>query len=273
MRIGIAGMLAVALAATGCKALGFTEEQKDLSSYTTKSGEVVTPDKAKPDQKIVVKKFHLDLNSNPPKVDISLKNEGPAQDLFLAEIEFGYPVPAGSVAPYAPDFRSFVFENFVKDEERSPEGGAVEASTLRTEKPLFARLIVITGANVRATTDCQASTLGLMRGTLFLGDRVEVVGMEGDLTVEEPSMKFTLQNVDEKEPNKEIGNLRYTCQFFDQQGKLIPLGKRFYALKSTAKPLGKKGDMVTIEVSPGKLDPGVSLVGAKPVLFVTLPKK
>jgi hypothetical protein len=272
MRSGFVGMLVVALAATGCKTLGFTEEQKDLSSNTTLAGKVETPDPKKPDQKIVVKKFNLDLKSTPPKVEVSLKNEGPAQDLFLAEIEFGYPVPAGSVAPYAPDFKSFVFENFVKDEERTE---VVEGSQLQTDKPLFARLIVTTGANVRATTDCQASSVhGLMRGTLFLKDRVEVVGMDADMAADEPWVKFTLRNVDDKDPDKEIGNLRYTCQFFNPEtGALIPLGKRFYALKSTAKPLGKKGDEVTIEVNPGKLDPGVSLVGSKPVLFVTLPKK
>lgn len=274
MRIGLTCAVALAIAATGCETLGFTEQQKDLSSNTTQAGATFPLNPAKQEERIVVRKFVLDLNANPPKVELSLKNEGPDQDLFLAEVEFGYPVPAGSVAPYDPDFRSFVAETFVKNEERSFE---VPASSLRTEKPLFARLLVTSGANARMTTACQASGVhGLKRGTLFIDDRVEVVKYEAEFGVEEPWARFTIQNVqnvDDRHPDQEIGNIRYTCQFFDREGKLIPLGRRFYALKPAPKPLGKKGDTVVLEVMPGKTDPPRILVGSKPVLFVTVPKK
>lgn len=265
MRIAIVSTLALALAASGCKALGFHEEQKDITTYTTKAGAEFSTNPAKPEERIVVKKFTLDLAAKPPKAVMTLRNEGPDQDLFLADVEFGYPAEAGSVAPYIPDFQSFARESFVKGAELE---FTVPSSTVALDKygpPQFARVVVTTGSSARMTTACEATSLGLKQGSTFLGGAVEVVDLEGDLAAEKPNLRFTLQNVGDK---GEIGTLMYTCQFFSRDGKLIPLGKRFYQLKALEKPLGKKGDKVTIEVNPTP-DASVSLVGAKPVLFVT----
>ena len=99
---------------------------------------------------------------------------------------------------------------------------------------------------------------------------VNDVKVEGDLSPPEgtkPTLSFTLEHVDALEPNEEIKDMRYTVQFYGQDGKLLDLGRRFYSLKAVGKTLPSEGAQCVLEITGLEAVPG--LAGSKPVLRLT----
>ena len=263
MRAGIGCVLALAAAVAGCKALGFQEETtKDLSSMNTKAGTVLDLDLP---HKVQVVKFEMDFKSNPAKATVTLKNDGPFEDLFSFDVEFGFPAPAESFAPYNPDFVGLDIAEFKAGEERKV---VIQASPGHKDAALFARVVTSKGSDVTMTAPRESSRWGLRVGTKLLGNRVEVVKLDANLTPKEgekPHLSFTLESQDDK---AEIGTIKYMVQFYSQKDeKLMDLGRRFYSLKPVGSPLGKKGSQVTVDVAG--LESITGLAGAKPVLRVT----
>lgn len=259
LALGLAG-----LTAPGCRSLGFyNDAEKDWSANNTREGTHLDLD---PPESVMVQKFAPDLKGAAPSVKVSLKNEGDLYDIFSVDVEFGYPAPEGSFAPYNPEFVSVDIANFnkgdVKDVTVLPPQGV-------TGMPLFARIVTTRGSEVRMTTGQERNEAGaiLRQGTRLLQGRVEVVAVGGDLVPEKPTISFTLENVDSKEPGKPIGDLQYNVTFY-KNGAKVNLGRRLSGLKPVGKPLGEKGQQVTIEVAYTTLE-AISLAGARPVLRVT----
>ncbi len=257
-RAGIAIAAAAALALGGCRALGFTDEStKDWSADTTKAGTYIKLDAP---QKVKVVDFKTDFASNPPKAVVTLKNEGEPYGFFSVDVEFGFPAPPGSFAPYNPDFQSIDIEDFKKDETRTV---TVTGAPGQSGAPHFARISPIGGSEVRMTTDRENSIRGQRRGTMLLGNRIEVVDMKAALDLEKPVLTYTLENVDEK--GGEIGSLKYMVQFY-KDGKLMDLPRKFSSFRNVGKPLGKKGETVVVEVAG--LEDVSGIAAAFPVLRV-----
>lgn len=261
MRTATILAVALVLAGPGCRALGLGDEgARDFTASSTRSGEVLKLDG---NQRVVVEKFDQDFSGAVPRVKVSLKNEGDPIDFFSADVEFGYPAPAGSFAPYIPEFVAIDVPDFVKGKVFAAE---VSPPPAVKGRPLFARIVTITGKDVRMTTARENSIRGLRQGTLLLTGRVEVVKIEDNLEGQKPSLSYTIENVDSRNPDKEIGNLKYMVQFF-KDGKQIQLGRRTGGLQAVEKPLGKAGSRITIEVAG--IESVEGLAGAKPVLRLT----
>jgi len=115
--IGI--VAAATLALGGCKALGLTDEaSKDWTSNSTVPGSYIHLDAP---QKVKVVDFKTDFAANPPKVAVTLMNEGEGYPFFSVDVEFGFPAPEGSFAPYIPDFQSIDIEDFKKGQSKTVE--------------------------------------------------------------------------------------------------------------------------------------------------------
>lgn len=257
--LALAVALAAAVAGTGCQALGLHEENvRDHSEKNTKAGSYVVNEGT---QKVKVTKFTPDFKSAPGSASIEFVNEGAPQEFIAFDVEFGYPAPADAIAPYVPEFVEVSFENFKTGDvvtKQVPGGIGAKAA------PLFARVLPVSGADVRLTTGRETPDTGLRRGTTFLGNRIEVLSMEANLTPPEgtkPSISFTLESQAE---SGEVGAIRYMVQFF-KDGKPMDLGRRYSIFRPASKPLGKKGDTVVVDVT---VDTAASLAGVKPVLRV-----
>lgn len=267
MRAGIMVAVAAVAALAGCanlgKDLGFHEESaQDMSDRNSKGGTYLTLDAPK---KVRLEKFETDFKAKEPKISVTLKNEGPLEDLFTYEVEVGYPAPAGSFAPYVPEFVSMAIEAFGTGDTKTQQVPLFASQGA----PLFARVLTITGADVRMTAGRETSSAGLRGGTVLLNGRVEVASVSANLTPADgskPSLVFVLESKDDK---AEVGNLRYTVEFY-KDGRKLDLGRRFYSMKSVGSPLGKRGSQVTLEVGGWDnmtgADAGKGLAGAKYVL-------
>jgi hypothetical protein len=260
MRAGIGLVIVLATAAAGCQSLGFQEQStRDFSTWTEKPGKYL--DLGDP-HKVKLVKFDTDFKAVPPKVTLQIQNDGPAEDFLSFEVEFGFPAPLGAIAPYDPDFVAVDFAELLS-------GKASDVRTVYATKagvPQFARIVTTKGADVRVSASRETSDKGLREGTQLLGGRVTVVKVEGNLIPPEgqkPTLTYTIESMDEK---TEVGNLRYLVQFY-KDGKLVDMGRRFSTFRAVGKPLGKKGDRLTIEVA-GLENVTGSLAGAKPVLRV-----
>lgn len=264
MRKAMGLALALAAALAGCKLLGFHESQeRDFSGKVTQAGTTLET----AGQRVQVVSFRQDLKADPPQVVVTLKNEGSPIDLFSADVEFGYPVPADSFAPYDPDFSSVDIADFDAGET---EEVTVPAPAIRTGKPLFARVVIPEGTQVRMTAPRESSSRGLRHGSILLAGRVEVVDMSANLTPpdgQKPTLSFTIEHVDSRNPDGSIEGMRYIVQFFGQDGRLVDLGRRFYTLKPVGKNLSRIGETATFEV--GGLDAVQGLAGSQPVLRLT----
>jgi len=261
MRAGIGFILAAAAAAAGCKSLGLYEEssRSDLSGLTTKAGGYL--DLGDP-HKVKLVKFETDFKAAPGRVNLEIQNDGPPEDFLSFEVEFGFPAPPGAIAPYDPVFEAVDFAELKAGDKVSKSLGPVTASKV---PPLFARVVTTKGADVRLSTDREPSSAGLREGSRLLGGRVEVVKIEGNLIPPEgqkPTLTYTIESMSDTE----IGNVRYMVQFY-KDGKLIDLGRRFSTFRPAGKPLGKRGDRLTLEVA-GLENATGSLAGVKPVLRV-----
>jgi hypothetical protein len=265
MRKAMGLALAAAAALAGCKALGFHESQdRDFSANVTAAGTTLEA----AGQRVQVVSFRQDFKADPPQVVVTLKNEGPPIDLFSADVEFGYPVPPDSFAPYDPDFSSIDIADFGAG--KTVEDLPIPAPATRTGKPLFARVVIPEGTQVRMTAPRESSSRGLRHGSILLAGKVEVVDMAANLTPpdgQKPTLSFTIEHVDSRNPDTPIEGMRYIVQFFGQDGKLVDLGRRFYSLKPVGKNLGKLGETATFEV--GGLDAVQGLAGSQPVLRLT----
>ena len=263
MRNIIRTSIAVALlatVATGCRARGIGEQAtQDFTVYNTKAGEVFPYGEG---HAIRVVSITRNFETAPPSVDLVVKNEGPPAPLLSFDLEFGFPAPSDSFAPYIPDFVSVDLEEVGAGEERTVN---VESTTGQTGVPHFARVSVPTGDQVRQTTGREASEKGVRPGTVLLGGKVEVVGMKADINGGKPMLAFTIENVDRKNPDEELGNLRYMVQFY-KKGELLDLGRRFSTFKALPEKLGKAGSSVTFEVAG--MDDQEGLGGAMPVLRI-----
>ena len=89
-------------------------------------------------EKVVVEEFTTAFDGPAPKVVLALKNEGEFYDFFSVDVEFAYPSPPDSFAPYDPEFVAVDIPEFkpgdVFKKEVLPPAGA-------TGTPLFARLV------------------------------------------------------------------------------------------------------------------------------------
>jgi hypothetical protein len=264
MRKGVGLALAFAAALAGCKSLGFSETaEKDFSDKVTKPGTTLSS----AGQSVKVVKFEQDFKANPPQVNITFRNEGSPIDIFSADVEFGYPAPAESFAPYLPEFVTVDIPDFQGNSEKAVP---VPAPAGRKEVPLFARVVVNEGPQVRMTAGRESSSRGLRSGSVLLAGKVEVVKMEANLTPKEgekPSLAFTLEHVDAFNPKAPIEGMRYIVLFFGRDGQLIDLGRRFYRPRPVGKNLASFGEQVRFEVSG--LEEAGSLAGAQPVLRLT----
>ena len=264
MRNGLGLALALAASVAGCRAFGWQESSdRDYSDKVTPPGTTI----GMSGEKVTVVKFENDFKSDPPRVLVTLKNEGDPLELFSADVEFGYAVAPDSFAPYDPDFSPLDVADFKAGETQTV---AVNAPPGRTVKPAFARVVVTEGGHVRMTAGRESSSRGLRRGSTLLRGKVEVVKVEGDLSPPagtKPKLSFTLEHVDGENPNEEIKGMRYMVQFYDKDGKLLDLGRRFYGLKPVGKTLPAKESQCVLEVSGLEAVPG--LAGSKPVLRLT----
>jgi hypothetical protein len=263
--MGLALALALAAAPAGCRMLGFHESQeRDFSDKVTKPGTALEAG----GQKVRVVAFRQEFKAAPPQAVVTLANEGAPIDLFSADVEFGYPAPADSFAPYEPEFISLDIPDFAAGDTKEV---AVPAPPGRKGAPLFARVVIPEGGEVRMTAPRESSDRrGLAHGSLLLAGRVEVVGMAGNLTPAEgqkPTLSFTLEHVDSQNPEQPIAGMRYIVQFYRHDGSLLDLGRRFYTLKPVGQDLAKYGESVTFEV--GGLDAVPGLAGSRPVLRLT----
>jgi hypothetical protein len=262
MRAGIGFALAAAAAAAGCNSLGLYEETaKDLSDWNTKAGEELKLDAP---HKIRVVKFETDFKTAPGKVKVTLENLGQPEDFLSFDLEFGYPAPSGSIAPYVPDFESMDYPDW-KAGEKQEKVYSGNPPVGQKGVPLFARIVTTSGSEVREAASREPSSLGLRPGTTLLGGAVEVVKMDADLTPsagQKPTLSYTLESMSDTE----VGNIRYLVQFY-KDGKLLDMGRRFSTFHAVEKPLGKKGDRVQVDVT-GLENATGSLAGVKPVLRV-----
>jgi hypothetical protein len=256
MRAGIGLVLALAASAAGCRALGLYEDNaRDMSDKTTKAGEELKLDAP---HKIRVAKFQTNFKTAPGSVEIELVNEGVLEDFIAFDVEFGYPAPADSIAPYVPEFVEVSFLDWKKN-DKQPK--VVEGAPGAKAAPLFARILTTSGSDVRSTAARETPDTGLRRGTQFLGGKVEVVKIEGDMVPRDGkvNLAYTLESTSDND----VGNLRYMVQFY-KDGKALDLGRRVGSFRPASKPLGKRGDQVVVEVSMES----TGLSGAKPVLRV-----
>lgn len=276
MRAGTMTALALAMAATGCsglgKKLGFTDETtKDWSDRSTKSGTYLALEAPR---KVKVEEFVQDFQGAAPKVKLALKNEGEVEDLLSVELEFAYPAPEGSFAEYEPVSVSIDIPNFKNGDVHKKEY-APPAGTKGT--PLFAQLVtevrMTTGReNSRKTMADGSVQTEVRRGTLLMDNTVEVVDVDAELNGDKPTLTFVLENVNEKDPSKAIGDLQYKLEMYklgeDKKWKSLPLGPLFKGLRPVGSTLGEKGKTVTLEVKrlETALASAGSLAGAKPVL-------
>jgi hypothetical protein len=253
------GLAAAVLALGGCRFLGFHEtSDRDWGSMSTKAGEGLSLGKG---ESVTVVGFVQKFDGPSPGVEITLRNDGQIYDLFSAEVEFGYPVPAGEFAPYAPEFVPFDLPAFDVGPTKA-QRKTVAAPATRTGRPLFARILT---KNIRMTTAREHSDRELRRGTILLDNSLEVVRIDGNLTPREgerPTLFFTLENISAEE----VPPFRYTCRLYRQDNTLLDLGRRFYAPKTAPKALTKNGETVTIEITG--LEGAGSLAGVMPVLSV-----
>jgi hypothetical protein len=256
MRIGIGLVLALAASAAGCRALGLYEtSSSDMSDQNTPAGKVLKLDSP---HQVRVAKFQTNFKTAPGSVDIELMNEGILEDFIAFDIEFGYPAPADSFSPYTPEFIEVAIADWKKGEKFTKN---IPGAPGAKQAPLFARILETSGSDVRETAARETPDSGLRRGTQFLGGKIEVVKIEGDLVPVDGKVKlaYTLESTSETE----VGNLRYMVQFF-KDGKALDLGRRVGSFRPAGKPLGKTGDQVVVEVS---MDAS-GLAGSKPVLRV-----
>lgn len=255
----VLALAAIAAGGAGCRALGLYEETaKDMSDKNTKAGTYVVNEGS---QKIKVVKFAPDFKAAPGSVTIDFVNEGAPQEFVAFDVEFGYPAPADAIAPYVPEFVEVSFEDWKTGATVTKK---VEGGVSAKAAPLFARVLSATGADVRMTAARETPDTGLRRGTTFLGNKIEVVKMDANLSPPaggKPSISFTLESQSE---SAEVGAFRYMVQFY-KDGKPIDMGRRFSIFRPAAKPLGKAGDTVVLDVA---LDGAPSLAGAKPVLRI-----
>jgi hypothetical protein len=157
MRAGIGFALAVAAAAAGCNSLGLTEETaKDLSDRNTNAGEELKLDAP---HKIRVVRFETDFKSSPGKVKVVLENMGPPEDFISFDLEFGYPAPAGSIAPYVPDFEAMDYAEWGagKQVEKVYSGNPPVG---QKSPPLFARVVTTSAWRPPASRATSASGPG-----------------------------------------------------------------------------------------------------------------
>src|SRR5689334_7311736 len=189
--IGLGLVLALAASAAGCRALGLYEETaRDMSDKTTKAGEDLKLDAP---HRVKVLKFQTNFKTAPGSVDIELSNDGVLEDFIAFDIEFGYPAPAESIAPYVPEFIEVPIDNWKKGDKFAKNiPGAPGAKAA----PLFARILTTSGSDVRATAARETPDSGLRRGTQFLGGKVEVVKIEGDMVPKDGkvSLAYTLES-------------------------------------------------------------------------------
>jgi hypothetical protein len=262
MRAGIGLVLALAASAAGCRALGLYEETaKDMSDLNTRAGAMAVDIGT---TKIKVVKFEPDFKTAPGSVKLELLNEGDPQEFVSFDLEFGYPAPPESFSPYTPEFVEVPFADWKKGETKTPVPNPVPGAVGQADRPLFARIVSISGTDVRRTAAREPSDHGLRRGTMFLGGKVEVVKIAADLAPKEgtkATMSFTLESNEEK---ADVGNLRYMVQFY-KDGKPLDLGRSLRIFKPAPKALGKKGDQVVVDVS---LDWVPGLAVTQPVLRV-----
>ena len=248
---------AAALTVSGCKAIGWVEESnEDWTTHASVKDEVLNlPDP----EKVVVEKIVPDLLGNPPSVELTLRNDGVPYPMFTFDVEFGFPAPAGSFAPYIPHFESQDLEEFKTGESRTLKVEAVTAPPPGT--PYFVKVAASTGADVRMTAQREVDAKGPRTGTTFLRGRIEVVEVDAQLTASKPKLSITLENVDAKNPAEPIGDLRYLVQFFKAR-KPVDLGdisSKFSKFRSVGKPLGAKGERIVVEV--GGLEEVVDRLG------------
>lgn len=257
MRITHGLVIAAALVASGCQSLGLVDEStEDLTRYQTLAGTTLAGSDG-----VKVEKVENQLTASPAAVKLTLKNTGkdPIR-LFSFDVEFGYPAPAGSFAPYIPNFEGQDFENFGAGESRE----VLVVSSQSTGTPLFTRVVPSTGADARPTTAREVDRFGTRHGSTLMGGRVEVVQMDAALEAATPRLSYTIENVDASATAKELGNLRYMVVFY-KNGKEVDLPFKFGQFRPVGKSLGKQGDRVTFEVA-GLAEVQDKLGGAKPVL-------
>jgi hypothetical protein len=247
-------VVVAATLAGGCQALGWRDEtNEDWARFSTPPGTVLKGTQVR------VVSIKPNLGTEPASAELTLKNEGDALALFSLDVEFGYPKPAESFAPYTPHFESEDIEEFGKGETKTLK---VTAAKTPPGKPHFVRIPQPSGNEVRVTTPREVSRLGQRQGSTLVRGRVEVVGVDAGLAAEKPKLAFTLENIDAD--NKPVGDLRYAVQFF-KNGKAIELPRKFSAWRAVGKPLGGRGEKVTFEVA-GLEDVGDVLAGASYVL-------
>jgi hypothetical protein len=234
--------LAVVVAAAGCRSLGWVDEgSEDWGKYQTPAGTMLKGTQVR------VVSIKPNLAADPAAAEITLKNEGDGIALFSLDVEFGFPKPAESFAPYTPHFESEDIENFEKGATQVIKVAVAKAPPGR---PHFVRIPQPSGNEVRVTTDREVSRLGQRQGSTFLRGKVEVVDVEDALSGDKPRLAFTLENIDTDPAStgKPVGDIRYAVQFY-KDGKPVELPRKFSAWRAVGKPLGARGEKVTFEVA------------------------
>ncbi len=185
-----------------------------------------------------------------------LRNDGPALPAFSAEAAFLLPTGAGSAAPFLPAFVPVEIADWKAGEQRVvlvdlPAGGAV---------PLDAMLLAPAPGDLPLAAAREPSSLGVRRGTLLLGGRIEVVKVEGDLLGDKPWVAITLENALPAGSDAPAGDLHWEL-------RLRRPGADDGPVKSGTVALGKAGERAVLRVEG--LEPAGSLAGAQPILTLS----
>lgn len=207
--------------------------------------------------------LRMESGETGPGARCVLRNEGPATDLFSAEVAFLFPARPGSAAPFEPAFSPLEVAGWKAGEERTVP---VDAPGGHPAAPLDVVLLAPTGADLPPAAAREPSDRGVRRGTLLLGGRVEVVKVEGDLLGEKPWIEFTLESTDPAGVLAPLGDLRWGLRF-RRGGALIDAGPAGAAAKSGGTALGKRGERAVLRVDG--LEPAGGLAGAQPILTLS----
>ncbi len=265
-------VIALATAAAGCQLDGMGDGgDSDLRKHQTAvNWGFDVPVEGGKTARVVVEKIQNHFDATPPTVSLTLKNTGSPIEILTFEVEFGFPAPEESFAPYIPQFETEVVPDVFKTGESKSfqirAGGGAEG------KPIFTRVVPMSGSAVRQTTGREEDEYGRRRGSTMLSNRIEVVAVDADFTGPAPRLSFTLENIDAG-GDQPMGDLSYTVQFFKGDKSIDTGSRRFRGFKGIGKPLGKRGERVTFDVEGlADLKPEVlaQLGGAKPVLTVRL---
>jgi hypothetical protein len=241
--MGTAAVLAAAMMMGGCagidalgdvaKDLGFEEGKKvDGSKFMMRAGDDLN---GMPGVKVTAIKMDAPGRS----VDFTIRNDtgSPVEDLSM-DVEFGFPAEAGSLADFNPHFEAIEVPEILK--AGSEMKFSVPAAGAFDKDPAYVK-VHEAGQTSFSTVAREADR----SGTRYLTGRVECVGLDANLNADQPTLSFTLENVDVS--GAPVGKLEYKVTF-KKEGKAVKMPLLMNRFRTVSGELGGKGSTVTVTV-------------------------